>query len=55
MDDVTWEAPGNGPWELETTHFSRPAARFSVAEVREQLGKKEGDVVTVHLTERKER
>ncbi len=31
MDDVTWEAPGNGPWELETTHFSRPAARFSSA------------------------
>ena len=31
MDDVTWEAPGKGPWELETTHFSRPAARFSSA------------------------
>lgn len=31
MDNVTFEAPGKGPWELETTHFSRPAARFSSA------------------------
>ena len=31
MDDVIFEAPGKGPWELETTHFSRPAARFSSA------------------------
>ena len=30
-DDVTFEAPGKGPWELETTHFSRPTARFSSA------------------------
>ena len=29
MDGVTFEAPGKGPWELEATHFSRPAARFS--------------------------
>ena len=29
--DVIFEAPGKGPWELETTHFSRPAARFSSA------------------------
>ena len=29
MDDVIFEAPGKGPWELEATHFSRPAARFS--------------------------
>ena len=28
MDDVTWEAPGKGPWELETTHFYRPQTRF---------------------------
>ena len=29
MDDVTFNAPGKGPWELETTHFSRPMSRFS--------------------------
>jgi pyruvate,water dikinase len=28
MDDVTFTAPGKGPWELETTHFSRPFTRF---------------------------
>jgi phosphohistidine swiveling domain-containing protein len=27
--DATFTAPGKGPWELETTHFSRPATRFS--------------------------
>jgi pyruvate,water dikinase len=26
--DVTFTAPGKGPWELETTHFQRPASRF---------------------------
>jgi rifampicin phosphotransferase len=31
MDDVVFSAPGKGPWELETTHFSRPFARFSGA------------------------
>ena len=29
MDDVTFTAPGKGPWELETTHFQRPATRFA--------------------------
>jgi pyruvate,water dikinase len=29
MDDVTFTAPGKGPWELETTHFSRPVSRFA--------------------------
>ena len=29
MDGVTFEAPGKGPWELETTHFYRPMTRFS--------------------------
>jgi pyruvate,water dikinase len=29
MDDaITWEPPGKGPWELETTHFARPMTRF---------------------------
>src|SRR5215207_2494772 len=29
MDDVTFSAPGKGPWELESTHFSRPFSRFA--------------------------
>jgi rifampicin phosphotransferase len=29
MQNVTWEPPGKGPWELETTHFSRPVSRFA--------------------------
>ncbi len=29
MDDVTFTAPGKGPWELETTHFQRPASRYA--------------------------
>jgi pyruvate,water dikinase len=28
MDQVTFEAPGKGPWELESTHYSRPISRF---------------------------
>jgi rifampicin phosphotransferase len=28
MNDVTFNAPGKGPWELESTHFSRPMTRF---------------------------
>ena len=28
MDAITWEPPGKGPWELETTHFCRPITRF---------------------------
>lgn len=28
MEEVTFTAPGKGPWELESTHFSRPFARF---------------------------
>jgi pyruvate,water dikinase len=28
MNDVTFSAPGKGPWELESTHFSRPLCRF---------------------------
>ncbi|WP_050430321.1 PEP-utilizing enzyme [Chondromyces crocatus] len=27
--DVKFEAPAPGPWELETSHFSRPITRFS--------------------------
>lgn len=26
--ELTWEAPGKGPWELETTHFQRPVTRL---------------------------
>jgi pyruvate,water dikinase len=29
MSDVTWEPPGKGPWELETTHFGRPISFFA--------------------------
>jgi len=28
MDEVTWDAPGKGVWELETTHASRGWTRF---------------------------
>lgn len=35
MDTVTFTAPGPGPWELETTHFARPFARFTGAAVVE--------------------
>jgi len=28
---ASFPAPGKGPWELETTHFSRPVARFTAA------------------------
>ena len=48
VDDQPFEssfmAMGDGTHKLPIT-----------ADVREKLGKKEGDVVTVHLTERKER
>ena len=29
MSAVTWEPPGKGPWELETTHFGRPITPFA--------------------------
>ena len=29
MDEIEFVAPGKGPWELETAHFSRPLTRFS--------------------------
>ena len=28
MGTITWEPPGKGPWELETTHFGRPVTPF---------------------------
>ena len=28
MENVSWEPPGKGPWELETTHFQRPLTPF---------------------------
>jgi rifampicin phosphotransferase len=28
MGEVTFSAPGKGPWELEATHFPRPFTRF---------------------------
>ena len=31
MDDVTWDPPGKGPWELEATHNARPMSRFGQA------------------------
>lgn len=34
MHDVTYEAPGEGSWELESTHFQRPISRFSSAAFR---------------------
>jgi phosphohistidine swiveling domain-containing protein len=39
MDDVTFEAPGKGPWELETTHFQRPATRFAGSTYVEAFGR----------------
>lgn len=27
-DGITFDPPGKGPWELEATHFCRPATRF---------------------------
>ncbi|MGH3982540.1 MAG: PEP-utilizing enzyme [Pseudonocardiaceae bacterium] len=30
-DDPVFDAPGNGTWELETTHFQRPITRFAAA------------------------
>jgi pyruvate,water dikinase len=29
MDAMTWEPPGKGPWELESTHFGRPMTTFA--------------------------
>jgi pyruvate,water dikinase len=29
MADITWEPPGKGPWELETTHYGRPVSAFA--------------------------
>jgi rifampicin phosphotransferase len=34
MQDVVFEAPGAGSWELETTHFQRPISRFASAAFR---------------------
>jgi pyruvate,water dikinase len=31
MNAREWEPPGKGPWELETTHFSRPITAFAEA------------------------
>ena len=31
MDEANFEAPGKGSWELDSTHFTRPIARFSGA------------------------
>ena len=28
MQDIVFEAPGAGSWELESTHFQRPISRF---------------------------
>ncbi|QIX28470.1 hypothetical protein ncot_19140 [Nocardioides sp. JQ2195] len=28
MDEITWDPPGKGPWELEATHYPRPMSRF---------------------------
>ena len=38
-DASTFEPPGKGPWELETTHFSRPVTRFVQAAVQEGFAK----------------
>lgn len=34
MQDVVFEAPGEGSWELEATHFQRPISRFASAAFR---------------------
>ena len=35
MDEVIFSAPGKGPWELDSTHFSRPFSRSNGAAVVE--------------------
>ena len=39
MEDVTFNAPGKGPWELEATHYSRPLSRFVGPAVMEAFPK----------------
>ena len=39
MDEIEFVAPGKGPWELETAHFSRPVCRFSGAAYIDALPK----------------
>ncbi len=34
MQDVVFEAPGAGSWELESTHFQRPISRFASAAIQ---------------------
>ena len=34
MQDVVFEVPGAGSWELESTHFQRPISRFASAAFR---------------------
>jgi rifampicin phosphotransferase len=33
-DDLVFDAPGQGSWELDATHYQRPAARFAAAAFR---------------------
>ncbi|MDI1444311.1 PEP-utilizing enzyme [Polyangium sp. 6x1] len=35
--DVRFEPPGPGPWELEKSHFSRPATRFGADALKEGM------------------
>ena len=39
MNDVTFEAPGKGPWELESTHYTRPITRFAGPAILEAFPK----------------
>ena len=43
MADVEFKAPGPGSWELEQTHFSRPATRYASAIVSDPLARGFGE------------
>ena len=42
--EIRWEAPGPGPWEIESAHFPRPMPRFAREKAKEnfQIGFAEG-------------
>ena len=39
MSEVTYEAPGPGAWELETTHFQKPVSAYTQELLGEQLAR----------------
>ena len=39
MSEVTYEAPGPGTWELETTHFQKPVSAYTQELLGAQLAR----------------